>query len=75
MQGPAFKTTVTGVEMFKKQLDQGQVCVVSLFSSDCVLVRNNKPIRSNRIELFILVFLKLTCRWCNLYSGDASSTT
>ncbi|KAG6545236.1 hypothetical protein Mapa_013348 [Marchantia paleacea] len=23
-QGPAFKTTVTGVEMFKKQLDQGQ---------------------------------------------------
>lgn len=24
-QGPNLKTTVTGVEMFKKQLDQGQV--------------------------------------------------
>lgn len=27
-QGPNLKTTVTGVEMFKKQLDQGQVNLV-----------------------------------------------
>lgn len=27
LQGGPFKTTVTGVEMFKKILDHGQVCV------------------------------------------------